>query len=174
MKTTSTAKYPLSMIVFHALIAVLMIATLVVGWQLEDNSSLMGLHKSLGVSVLVFAVLRLVNRMANLGKTPDSVNAKGSLNRIVEKSVHGLLYICMLAIPVVGWLTSNAFGYPASFFGLFSLPTLIAKNTDLAETLGHYHGFGANVFAVLLGLHLLGGLVHWVAQKQNIFKRMMP
>lgn len=174
MKQLQNAKYPMSMILFHTLIAVLMIATLVLGWLMEDNKSLMGTHKSLGIAVLILALLRLVNRLRYIGNTPISVNAKGSLSSIFEKSVHGLLYICMLAIPVVGWLTSNAFGYPASFFGIFSLPTLIAKNEDLAENLGHLHGLGADIFVVLLGLHVLGGLVHLFMHKQNIFKRMLP
>lgn len=173
MSTVSTAKYPLSVKLFHGLIALLMIATLIVGWQLEDDRSLMGLHKSLGVAVFVLAVLRVVNRIRTKNAIPRSVNAIGSMKYFAEKTVHGLLYVVMLGVPLMGWLTSNAFGYPASFFGLFNLPTLIGKNLDLAEKLGGLHGLGANVFVVLLALHLLGAIVHLVANKENVFKRMM-
>ena len=37
---TTAQKYPASMILFHTIIAVLMITVLVLGWQLEDNPDL--------------------------------------------------------------------------------------------------------------------------------------
>ncbi|MGL4767911.1 MAG: cytochrome b [Formosimonas sp.] len=164
-------KYPVAMRLFHALVAIMMIATLLVGWQLEGNMDLMMLHKSLGVGVLILVVLRLANRLRS--SVPASVNTKGSLQYMAEKIVHGLLYLCMLGLPIMGWLTSNAYGYPAGFFGLFNLPTLIGKNEGLAEQLGELHEFGANVFFILLLVHVAGALAHLVMHKQNIFKRMM-
>ncbi|TDR32833.1 cytochrome b [Hydromonas duriensis] len=172
MSNSNINKYPMSVKLFHSLIALLMIATLVVGWQLEDNEGLMGLHKSLGIAVLLLGVLRLINRIRAKDRIPASVNTIGSLKYWVEKAVHGLLYLTMFGLPVVGWLTSNAFGYPASFFGLFNLPTLIGKNIDLAEQLGSLHGFGADVFVGLLAVHILGALVHLLMNKENVFKRM--
>lgn len=172
MSNAITAKYPKSVRLFHSLLALLMIATLVVGGQLDDNEGLMGLHKSLGIAVLLLGVLRIVNRIRAKDSMPASVNAQGSLKFMAEKAVHGLLYLSMLGLPIVGWLTSNAYGYPASFFGLFSLPTLVGKNVELAEKLGELHEFGANVFFALLVVHILGAVVHLVTAKQNVFKRM--
>ena len=173
MTNPLSQKFPISVKLFHTLVAVLMIATLVIGWQLEDdNMSLMMLHKSLGIAVLVVALLRFVNRIRAKNAVPASVHSQNSLQYIVEKAVHGMLYLTMIGIPVVGWLTSNAFGYPASFFGLFNLPTLVGKNVELAETLGEMHELGANVFVALLALHVLGAIAHLVMHKQNIFKRM--
>ena len=99
-------KYPMSMIFFHGLLAVLMIATLVVAWMMDDNKDLMPLHKSLGATVFIFGILRILNRMSNMAKLPPSVN-HGALHW-VEKAVHGLLMLVMLALPFVGWLMSNA------------------------------------------------------------------
>lgn len=172
MSNINVNKYPMSVKLFHSLIALLMIAALVVGWQLEDNEDLMVLHKSLGVAVLILGALRVVNRIRAKDSVPASVNTQGSLKFMAEKAVHGLLYLTMIGLPIVGWLTSNAFGYPATFFGLFNLPTLIGKNIDLAEQLGELHGFGADVFVGLLALHILGAFVHLVTTKQNVFKRM--
>ena len=97
-------KYPMSMIFFHGLLAVLMIATLVVAWMMDDNKDLMPLHKSLGATVFIFGILRILNRMSNMAKLPPSVN-HGALHW-VEKAVHGLLMLVMLALPFVGWLMS--------------------------------------------------------------------
>ena len=163
-------KYPMSMIVFHALLAVLMIATLVVGWMMGDNRGLMPLHKSLGALVFIFGVVRIINRMRNMGKIPPSVN-QGAM-RLVEKSVHGLLMVVMLAMPFVGWLISNAKGFPVSVFGLFNLPTLIDKNEPLAHTLGEMHETGAAVFVILLVLHVVGAVYHKIKTKDDVLSRM--
>ena len=149
-------KYPKSMIFFHSLLAVLMIATLILGWMMDRENGLMFFHKSVGVLVLVFGVLRIVNRMRNMANIPLSVNY-GAL-RLVEKAVHGLLMLVMLGLPVVGWLVSNAKGYPVSVFGLFDLPNLIGKNEALAETLGEMHEAGATVFVLILVLHIVGAV----------------
>ena len=167
-------KYPLSMIIFHSLIAILMIAAIVVAWNIGESNDTRNLHKSLGVAVLLVAALRLVNRFRFKNAIPESVNPKGSVQRILEKSVHGMLYLTMFGIPVVGWMMSNAFGHPASFFGLFNLPTLLDKNPELGRTLKELHELGANVFIGLLVLHLAGGILHFIKHKQNVFKRMMP
>lgn len=45
----------------------------------------------------------------------------------------------MLAIPVSGWLYSNAAGYPEVWFGWIHLPVLVAKSKPLAaRSLGHW------------------------------------
>ena len=165
-------KYPMSMIVFHALLAVLMIATLVVGWMMGDNRGLMPLHKSLGALVFIFGVVRIINRMRNMGKIPPSVN-HGALHW-VEKSVHGLLMVVMLAMPFVGWLISNAKGFPVSVFGLFNLPTLIQKNEPLAHTLSEMHETGAAVFVILLVLHVVGAVYHKINTRDEVLARMSP
>ena len=165
-------KYPMSMIVFHALLAVLMIATLVVGWMMGDNRGLMPLHKSLGALVFIFGVVRIINRMRNMANIPPSVN-HGVLH-LVEKSVHGVLMLMMLILPIVGWLVSNAKGFPVSVFGLFDLPTLIGKNLDLADTLGSMHKAGAAVFVFLLIVHVVGAVYHKLKTKEDVISRILP
>ena len=74
----------------------------------------------------------------------------------------------------VGWLMSNAKGYPVSVFGLFNLPTLIAKNEPLAHTLGEMHETGAAVFVLLLVLHVVGAVYHKLKTKDDVLSRMSP
>ena len=110
--------------------------------------------------------------MRNMGKIPPSVN-HGALHW-VEKSVHGLLMVVMLAMPFVGWLISNAKGFPVSVFGLFNLPTLIQKNEPLAHTLSEMHETGAAVFVILLVLHVVGAVYHKIKTKDDVLSRMSP
>lgn len=166
-------KYPQSMIYFHALVAVLMITTLILGWTMTRENGLMFYHKSFGVLVLVFAVFRIINRMRNTANLPPSVN-RGGL-RIIEKSVHGLLMLAMLGLPLMGWLTSNANGRAVSVFGLFDLPTLMGKNDVWGHRLGELHENGATVFFILLVVHVAGVVYHRVQGKhENVLARMLP
>ena len=174
MNRESIHRYPSSMAIFHGLVALVMVSTLVIGWLLDDNEGLMALHKSLGVTVLLLVTLRLVNRWRMRRALPASVNPAGSLPFVAEKAVHGLLYLSMFGIPLLGWLKSNASGHPASCFGLFDLPTLIGRDHGLSHLLGQAHSLAATGFALLLGLHILGALAHRVIHKENIFKRIMP
>lgn len=166
-------KYPASMMIFHALIAVGMIATWLIA-QMQNFDDYIDLHRSLGFAVLVLAILRIINKRFVSSKIPASVNSKGSLKYILEKSTHGLLYLTMLIIPVIGCLLTNAQGEAVNVFGLFELPRLMAENFSLAATLSDLHELGADIFVILLVLHILGALVHLFRNKENVFKRMFP
>jgi cytochrome b561 len=171
---TTVQKYPASMILFHTVIAVLMITVLVLGWQLEDNPDLEFWHKAFGISVLFLAFLRILNRMRVGKHAPRSLNAQGSLQYILEKSVHGLLYVVMFSTPLLGWLLVSAEGEPISFFGLFDMPALVGENESLAHTVEGLHELSANLFFGLLLLHLAGAILHRLKNKDSIFRRIMP
>ena len=80
----------------------------------------------------------------------------------------------MLAIPVLGWLKTNAAGHTASCFGLFTLPTLVSKNHELSHWLGELHAVTAYGLAALVGLHVLGALVHKLLKSENVLPRILP
>lgn len=166
--TTITTKYPTSMIFFHTIIAILMISVLVMGWLLDDNPDLEYWHKAFGITVLFLAVLRIINRFRIGKKSPRSLNTQGSLQYILEKSVHGLLYIVMLSTPLLGWLLVSVEGETVSFLGLFDMPALIAENHALKHTIKGLHSLSANLFFTLVILHILGGLFHLIKKHDNM------
>ncbi|WP_233848719.1 hypothetical protein [Paraburkholderia sp. HD33-4] len=45
---------------------------------------------------------------------PPSVNKTGTPAYFAEGAVHRLLYVLMLAVPLLGWLKTNAAGHAAS------------------------------------------------------------
>ncbi|MDN0074565.1 cytochrome b/b6 domain-containing protein [Crenobacter sp. SG2303] len=167
-------RYPLSVCLIHWIVAIVIVGNLVIGWMLDDNMDLMDLHKSIGVLVLALAGVRLINIFRKKKKLPPSVNPKGSLQYTAEKTVHGLLYLCMLSIPLLGWLKTNAAGHAVHFFSLYSLPVLIDKNRALSHLLGDLHSGAALILAAILGLHVLGALVHMVGKSENVLLRIMP
>ncbi|AWV00483.1 cytochrome b561 [Burkholderia cepacia] len=170
----TATRYPLSISLLHWLLAAALIGNLIIGLLLDDNEDLVGLHKSIGVAILVLVAVRIVNRLRMRRQLPPSVNPAGTLNHLAERCVHGLLYVLMLAIPVLGWMKTNAAGHTASCFGLVSLPTLVPKSHELSHWLGELHALTAYGLAALVGLHVLGALAHKLFKSENVLSRILP
>jgi cytochrome b561 len=174
MSSIARNRYPLSVAILHWLVAFAIIGNLAIGWMLDDNMDLMDLHRSIGVGILLLAVIRLVNKILQRKNLPASVNPAGSWHYRLEKIVHGILYVSMLGIPLLGWLKTNAAGHQASFFGLFDLPMLLEKNRRLSHLFGDLHSAWAYALALLIGLHVAGAALHWLTKPVNVFRRILP
>ena len=119
-------------------------------------------HKSIGVTVLGLIALRIVWRL--IAGAPEYVEPLGRLTHAAARAGHLALYALMIAMPVSGYLTSTAGGQEVSWFGLFSLPSLVAKDKVLAETTSWAHLVFAWAIAIVLAAHL--GAVVWHAVHQ--------
>ncbi|RKU05247.1 cytochrome B [Burkholderia sp. Nafp2/4-1b] len=158
----------------HWLLAAALIGNLIVGLLLDDNEDLVGLHKSIGIIVLGLVLVRIANRFRLRRGLPASINPAGSATRLAEQAVHSLLYVLMFAIPVLGWMKTNAAGHTASCFGLFSLPTLVPKSRAASQWLGELHALTAYGLAALIGFHVLGALVHRLMRTESVLPRILP
>lgn len=174
MSDVARNRYPFSVVILHWLVALAILGNLAIGWLLDDNMDLMDLHKSIGVGILLLAAVRLANKILQRHHLPASVNPAGSFRYLLEKAVHGMLYLSMLGIPLLGWLKTNAAGHPAGFFGLFELPMLLEKNRALSHLFGDLHSALAAVLAGLIGLHVAGAALHWLTKSVNVFGRILP
>lgn len=125
-------------------------------------------HKSLGVLAFGLVLLRLLVRgMSGAPPLPQTIS---TINRLVAHIVAYLLYICMLVMPISGYAVSNMNGFGVKFFG-YPLPTLFAKNPELAEIAGQVHTYTGYALVVLLSLHILGVILHHL-QGEEILRRM--
>jgi cytochrome b561 len=93
--------------------------------------------------------------------------------RLAVRVGHGLLYLMMLAVPLAGWIHSNASGYPVVYLGKLPLPNLVERDTALAETWVRIHGSLALVLAIVIGLHVLAALQHHFMVRDNTLRRML-
>lgn len=107
------SRYPFSVSLLHWLLAIALIGNLVIGCLLDDREDLVALHKSIGICILVFALVRLTNRLRVRDQVPPSVNAAGTPAHFAEAATHRLLYVLMLAVPLLGWLKTNTAGHTA-------------------------------------------------------------
>jgi cytochrome b561 len=126
-------------------------------------------HKTAGVLVLALMLLRLVLRI-RLGAPPKPESLTPP-ERILATGVQHLLYLMLIALPILGWAATAAGGYPVEFFN-WTLPGLLAKDPALSETLFALHGLAALAVAGLIGLHIAGALRHWLIKKDGVMRRM--
>jgi cytochrome b561 len=162
----------------HWVMGLLIIGLLAIGLLLEsfENTptfmTLINLHKEFGIIVLTLAVLRLGWKVLDV--SPSLPAHMGCVAKMMAKIGHFGLYVLMFAMPISGWMTSSAAGYPVSMFGLFELPMLTAKDKDFAHDMGELHETFAWVLMGLLAVHILAALVHHFYYKDDILRRMLP
>ena len=109
------------------------------------------LHKSLGMTALVLAVLRVVYRA--IAGAPPYGETLAPLMRAAAHVAHFALYALMIALPVVGYVASTAGGHEVSWFGLFVWPALVAPDKALGHLAIQAHFWLGWTIVAVLALH---------------------
>jgi cytochrome b561 len=129
-------------------------------------------HKSIGVTVLGLIALRIVWRL--IVGAPPYAEPLGKLTQVASRAGHLALYALMIAMPVSGYLGSNAGGRAVSWFGLFELPRLVYKDESLAAAAGWAHLVFAWMLAFVLAAHLGAVVWHAAIKRDSVLTRMWP
>ncbi|WP_417672079.1 cytochrome b [Roseibium sp.] len=127
------------------------------------------LHEGFGFLVLWLMLVRIGNTLV-AGHPKTTAPA---IERIAAAIVHGLLYVFLIAMPVSGFLATNAHGFPLKWFGLVPVWSPIGKTPDIAWTLSAIHTWCAWTLLVLFGLHFAAVLFHHVLRKDDTLYRML-
>ncbi len=172
----STDRYNPISVVFHWLMAAIIVAT----WSIAIVVSDMPLsparitgyswHKWLGVTVFFLVLLRLVWRATH--PAPQLEIKMPAWQERAMQLTHFALYLLMIVIPLVGWLMSSAKGYTVNYFGLFELPDLLSKDKALGHQLKDLHEYLADVLVALVCLHVLAALKHQFIDRDGLLSRM--
>jgi len=162
------SRYSLGAIVFHWTIALLVIVNLWIG--LVGGS--MGLHKSIGITVLVLTIGRIAWRIAN--PPPPLPAHVAGWERGVARWTHRLFYLMLVVLPMSGWaMASGATRRPLEWFGLFPVPYLPIP--PAAAGAGHeVHEVVGITMAVLVALHVAAALRHHFMLRDGVLARMLP
>jgi cytochrome b561 len=158
----------------HWTMAAMIIAMLFIGVGMMASLSarpwLIGLHRPLGIAILLLAVVRLVNRLRH--RPPPLPADLPPLQVFAAKASHWLLYALMFAMPLLGWATASASGFPVRMFGSMNLPAIVPHDSVLYGYLRSAHGWlGMLLFAVVL-LHLAAALFHAWVRRDEVFPSM--
>ncbi|WP_084619137.1 cytochrome b/b6 domain-containing protein [Thalassobaculum salexigens] len=160
----------------HWLTALAVAAMFAIAWRMDAlpvglaKLQAYGWHKSLGLTILAVTVLRLLWRLAN--PQPPFLG-DSAWQRRVSTGAHWLLYACLIAMPVLGWLMSAAANTPVNLFGLVVLPNPIAPDRDLAQLFERAHGTLAYGLLALVALHVAAALKHHFRDRDATLRRML-
>ena len=128
-------------------------------------------HFMLGLTVLGVVFARLVLRM--IYPAPPIQPPPPAWQMLPAKAMYLALYVFLIAMPVLGWLTLSAKGKVIPFFGL-ELPALIGPDKDLGHSLEDLHETIGTIGYYLIGLHAAAALLHHYVLRDNTLRRMLP
>lgn len=161
----------------HWSLAILLVGMIGLGWYMEaieaqpKSSWYFALHKSFGLIAAALVLLRVIWRLSHqAAPLPITIvpwQAKAA------HMIQGLLYLCMVLMPLTGFLGASFSKHNLLFFGL-ELPRWVEKNADVAEQLFNLHAKISWIFVALIALHLLAGLNHLIIKRDGVFQRMWP
>jgi cytochrome b561 len=159
----------------HWTLALLLVGLVGLGWymmEIEDQPGsawYFNLHKSFGLIAATLILLRLLWRLSHKpAPLPDSVPRwQGKISRFI----HFLLYVCMIVMPITGFLGASFSKYGINFFG-WQLPEWAAKNHDISEQFFEIHETFAWILVALVILHVLAAIKHLIINKDGVFQRM--
>jgi cytochrome b561 len=170
--------YGLTAKLLHWIIVVLLIAQYAIGWLMPDihrgalPGTPMNVHMSIGFTVLVLIVVRLVWRITHPVAPEPSLPV---WQRVSSEGVHWLLYLLVLATTLTGWTFASQRGWRITVYGLVPLPGLTAQGSPAGHTIGEWHA-GWMIWALLavIGLHVLAAFVHLFIYKDRVMHRILP
>jgi cytochrome b561 len=142
--------------------------------------ALLQLHKSVGLSVLVLSLARLIWRLVNpIPPLPDTLTPG---LKVLARGTHYLLYFLIIVIPLSGWafVSASPLGLSTPFFGLFHVPNISfladlsrAQKVPLHRELFTVHAYLAFSAIALVALHVVGALYHQF-RGDDVLRRMVP
>jgi len=162
---------------FHWLIAALILAQFVIGSIAEEMKltpaklDLFVWHKSIGVTVLVLAVLRLAWRLGNPAPAPP--NGTPGWERKLAATAHWVLYALIFAVPLSGWWVSDASRVPFKAFFLVPMPDFIATDRALQETAAGVHEALTMTLLFVVVVHVAAALRHHFLLHDDVLRRML-
>lgn len=162
----------------HWLIVVLIIVQVILANRAEDlpigpkKIEVYAWHKSVGITILGLAIIRLLWRWAN--PTPTLPGTLKPYERVLANVTHFGLYLLLFAQPLTGWMMTSARGFPVSWFGFWQLPDFVARNQGLYNAMKETHDALALALYAIVFLHVAAALKHHFLLKDDVLRRMLP
>lgn len=164
-------------ILLHWVLAILIVGMVVLGWYMmsiekqPDSGWFFNLHKSVGLIIATLVAIRLAWRISHPPAPLPSIVPRWQIK--LSAITQALLYVCMVLLPITGILGASFSDDGLIFFGT-ALPRWVQPVHDTAELFFNIHGIAVWVLVGLVSLHVVGGLKHWLINRDGVFQRMLP
>ena len=154
------------------IVAMLFIGVGMVSTVTPKYLPLVSIHKSLGIAILVLALIRLVVRL-RYGAPPLPADLPEPM-RLAAHLSHYALYILMIGMPLLGWSMLSAAAYPIVLYGGVRLPPILPQSDSLHTLLWNAHFYLAFLFFALVLMHFAAALFHALVRRDGVFETMAP
>jgi cytochrome b561 len=161
----------------HWLMAICILAMLFIGVGMVSTIApkylpLIAIHMTLGITILVLALIRLAVRLRR-GAPPLPLDLPAPMKLAAELS-HYALYALMIAMPLLGWALLSTAEYPIVLLGGIRLPAILPLSERLHTLLWAAHVYLAFAFFALIMAHLAAALFHALVRRDGVFESMAP
>lgn len=130
-------------------------------------------HKSIGLTVITLAALRLCWRVFD--SRPREPAAMPRWQVQAARAGHGLLYVLLFAVPLSGWWFDSVDGLrPLRWFGLIEVPHLTGPDRALKGIAAETHELLFWLLGAVAAGHAAVALYHQFIDRDNLLRRMWP
>lgn len=171
-----TLHYTRVAIVLHWLIAVALVGQIAFGWFLETiprggpaRGFYVNLHKSTGLTLAVLILARILWRLIN--RPPQLPSLMPVWERHVARWSHVALYVCMVGMPLSGYIASNFSKYGVKLFNVLVLPPWGVNDPQVYAIFNTTHVVLSYLFVALISVHVLAAVRHAI-HGDGVFARM--
>lgn len=174
----NTTRYGVIAQLFHWTVVVLIVTQYVLANKANNlplslaKISTLATHKSVGITILALAILRLIWRWFN--PVPPGPATAPRWQNIASHVSHWSLYGLILLTPIVGWLMSSARNFSVSWFGLVTLPDFVEPDTTAYNFFRDAHEVLAIALFFIAIVHIAAALKHHFWDRDNVLRRMLP
>ncbi len=166
-------------ILLHWLLGVALLGQIAFGFLLDEiaprntpsRAGVINLHKSIGIVLGLLIVARIVWRARHA--VPAWPASMAAWQRGAALWWHRALYVCMLVMPLSGYIASNFSKHGLRFFGVVLKPW----GPDLPQVYALFNGLHiatAFLFCALIVGHVAAALMHALIDHDGVFARMWP
>jgi cytochrome b561 len=179
------SRYSQVAIVLHWIIATLILINLYLGLRIGflrglAQFNVFQLHKSVGITILVLSVARLVWRVLNPPPGPHHVK---SWEKAAAAGVHWGFYVIMIGMPLSGWIvvSTSRLNLPTVLYRLIPWPHFpvvhdlsAGAKAAINDASGATHLILAWSTLALLALHVGAVVKHQFLDRNPVLGRMLP
>ena len=160
----------------HWLIALMVFGMFALGLTLDGapratKTWWVNIHVVAGLSLFTLVILRLLWRIGH--KPPPPVEGTGNLLRIAGTATHHLMYLLLIAGPIVG-VVAYVWHARVFDFGFFELDFGVPITKSIYEPAENIHSYIIFTLMGLVALHFLAALWHHFVRRDGLLWRMLP
>lgn len=163
---------------FHWVTAALVLTSIPIGITMVNvpnlgatGDTLFHLHRSMGATVLLITVLRLIYRLRHAA--PPLPAGMPAWQQTLAHGTHWVLYTFLIVQPILGWIATSAYRAPTLYFWLFELPPIWKEDRAFSEAMFRVHMAFGVIITLVVCIHIAAAFYHHFILKDRVLTGMV-